>query len=107
MKILIVGGGIGGLTLAGFLKDSSIEYDIVEKSSAEPAGYLLVMWDNARDILKKLSLADHFDTEGTAIHSYSIKDGEGKLLRRYNLNDFYVKYGTAITMIARQDLCHW
>lgn len=107
MKILIVGGGIGGLTLAAFLQDSNVEYEIVEKSAAEPAGFLLVMWDNARDILKKLGLADQFDAGGTAIHEYSMRDGKGRVLRTYNLKDFYVNYGTAITMVARKDLCHW
>jgi 2-polyprenyl-6-methoxyphenol hydroxylase-like FAD-dependent oxidoreductase len=107
MKILIVGGGIGGLTLAAFLEGSRVEYEIVEKAATEPAGFLLVLWDNARDILKKLGLAERFDAEGTAIHQYSMRDGKGRVLKNYNLKNFYVNYGTAITMVARRDLCHW
>ncbi|MDB5244847.1 MAG: hypothetical protein JWN18_717 [Parcubacteria group bacterium] len=107
MKILIVGGGIGGLTLGAFLQDTEIEFEIVEKAKEPLGGYLLVMWDNARDVLAKLGLAEKFDTEGTPIHHYMMRTGSGELLRDYNLKDFNVNYGSAITMIARKDLCEW
>ncbi len=68
---------------------------------------MLVMWDNGRDILKKLGLANEFDTKGTPIHHYIIRDGEGKLLRDYNLNTFNVEYGGGMMLIVRKELCEW
>ena len=68
MKILIVGAGIGGLTLAAFLRDSNIEYDIVEKAPDwSHQGYSLSLWNNGRNILRKLDLAEKFDSCGTRI----------------------------------------
>ncbi|MEK7106464.1 MAG: NAD(P)-binding protein, partial [Patescibacteria group bacterium] len=47
MKILIVGAGIGGLSLAAFLKDSNIDYDIIEKCpNWDHQGYSLSIWNN-------------------------------------------------------------
>lgn len=107
MKILIVGGGIGGLTLGAFLQDTAVDFEIVEKAKEPQGGFMLVMWDNARDILKKLGLADEFDAHGTPIHHYVIKDGKGRLLRDYNLKDFNVAYGGGMMLIVRKELCEW
>lgn len=108
MKVLIVGGGIGGLTLAAFLEYSSVEYEIVEKCPDwKHQGFVIGLWDNGRDILKKLGLADKLDAEGVRMHAYSIQNGKGKLIRKYDLRSFYVHYGTAMTSIERGDLHDW
>ena len=108
MKILIVGGGLGGLTLAAFLKDSDVEYDIAEKSlDWQKQGYAIGLWSNGRNILGKLGLADIFDATGTRIHTYSICDGAGRALRTYNLRTFYADYGTALTLVDRNALHSW
>jgi 2-polyprenyl-6-methoxyphenol hydroxylase-like FAD-dependent oxidoreductase len=108
MKILIVGAGIGGLTLAAFLKESGIDYQIIEKSKDwNHQGYSLSIWNNGRNILKKLSLADVFDESGSRIKNYFLYDGAGRLLRKYNLSSFYSTYGMALTLISRLDLHNW
>ncbi|MES2216705.1 MAG: FAD-dependent monooxygenase [Patescibacteria group bacterium] len=108
MKILIVGAGIGGLTLAAFLEGSNIEYEIVEKvSDWTHQGYSLSIWNNGRNILKKLGLADIFDACGKRIQMYYIYDGKGKLLRKYSLKHFYSDYGMALTLTSRKDLHDW
>lgn len=106
MKILIVGAGIGGLTLANFLKDSSIEFDIVDKAKDWNAhGYSIGLWNNGRNILKKLGLDNFFDTNGNRARYYQICDGKGKVLRKYDLSEFYSEYALAYTHISR-DLLH-
>src|SRR5690348_6614057 len=108
MRVLIVGGGIAGLTLAAFLERSAIDYEIVEKSpSWDIPGFSLGMWSNGRHILQKLGLADRYDREGVRIAKYRIYTGTGRLLREYNLKDFYVRYGTAYTHIRRAHLHDW
>ncbi|HEY4522604.1 MAG TPA: FAD-dependent monooxygenase [Candidatus Paceibacterota bacterium] len=108
MRILIVGAGIGGLSLAAFLKDTNVEYDIVEKCPDwSHQGFLIAMWDSGRDILKKLGLAEEFDKRGTRIQKYSLRDGTGKLLREYDFSEFYAEYGSAMTAILRSDLHAW
>ena len=108
MKVLIVGAGIGGLTLAGFLKDSAIDVEIIEKKSVwNTQGFSLGLWNNGRNILAKLGLAERFDKEGSRIRYYCIHDGKGRLLRRYNLSEFYAQYGLAYTHIDRTALHGW
>jgi len=76
MKILIVGGGIAGLTLASFLRDTEIEYDIVERMPDwSKHGYIIGVWDSGRDILRKLGLAEAFDKAGAKADHVSIRNG--------------------------------
>jgi 2-polyprenyl-6-methoxyphenol hydroxylase-like FAD-dependent oxidoreductase len=108
MKILIVGAGIGGLTLAAFLQDSNIEYEIIEKSTDwNHQGFSLSLWNNGRHILCKLGLQDIFDKNSTRINDYYIYNGKGKLIRKYSLSDFYSSYGIALNLTSRADLHNW
>ena len=76
MKVLIVGGGIAGLTLAAFLKDTEVSCTIIEKAPDwSHAGFLVSLWDSARDILKKIGLSDQFDAAGSPAHMYSVRTG--------------------------------
>ena len=108
MKVLIVGGGIGGLALAAFLKDSGIEYEIIEKCSDwQHQGFIIGLWDNGRDMLKKLGLAERLDHIGSRIQTYSIRDGHGKIVREYSLAHLQAAYGGAVTIIGRADIHAW
>ncbi|MDO8594097.1 MAG: FAD-dependent monooxygenase, partial [bacterium] len=108
MKVLIVGAGIGGLTLAGFLKDSEIDFEIVEKRTDwNSQGFSLGLWNNGRNILKKLGLEEKFDKAGSRIREYRVCDGRGKVLRVYNLSTFYGEYGLAYTHVDRTALHEW
>ncbi len=108
MKVLIVGAGIGGLTLAGFLKDSQIDFEMVErKADWNAQGFSLGLWNNGRNILKKLGLEEKFDKVGSRIQTYRICDGKGVILRTYNLSEFYSQYGLAYTHVDRALLHDW
>ncbi len=108
MKVLIVGAGIGGLTLGAFLKEFDIDFDIIEKSTNwNRQGFTLGIWNNGRAILSKLGLADRFDLECERIKHFHIYNGQGTLLKKYDLNEFYVDYGTAYTHINRDKIHDW
>ena len=105
MKVLIVGGGIAGLTLAAFLEGSDVECGIIDKAPDwSHQGYAIGLWNNARNILAKLGLDREFDTQGTRIQNYTIYDGSGRLLRAYSLKHFYATYGVGVSIIKRADL---
>ncbi len=105
MKVLVVGGGIAGLTLAAFLEASNIEYEVVEKCPDwSHLGYLISIWDAGRDIMKKLGLAEQFDKFGSPKHAYSVRDGSGRVLREFNFQELYSRYGGAITALSRSAL---
>lgn len=108
MKILIVGGGIAGLSLAAFLRESEIEYDIVEKlPDSSQQGYLIGVWDSGRDILRKLQLADVFDATGAKADHVSIRNGKGDVLRDIDLSPFYSAYGLSARLLPRADIHAW
>jgi 2-polyprenyl-6-methoxyphenol hydroxylase-like FAD-dependent oxidoreductase len=108
LKILIVGAGLGGLALAGFLDDCEIDYSIVEKCPQwSHAGYALGLWNNGRHILRKLGLAHWIDETEIAFQSVVICDGKGNKLRSYNLARFYEEFGMAYSHIRRADLHEW
>lgn len=105
MQVLIVGGGIAGLTLAAFLEQSNIEYELVEKAENwKQQGYLIGLWDNGRDILQKLGLAERSDEIASRIRKYLLRDGKGRLLREYGLEKLYRDYGTALSFFRRPEL---
>ncbi len=108
MKVLIVGGGIAGFALAAFLRDTSIECHIVEKNRDwSHEGFLIGLWDNGRDILKKLELAERLDAKGSRVRTNTFRDGAGREIRRFNLSPFYSEYGGAVTIIGRGDIHAW
>jgi len=107
MKILIVGAGISGLTLASFLsKHSNFEIEVIDKATDwSHLGFTLGIWDIGRKILSKLDLASEFDKLGHQIHSMYIADKDSKhVLKLYHFEDFYKKYESAYTHIGRKDL---
>lgn len=71
-KVLIVGGGIAGVTLAGLIQDQ-YEVTVVEKSSEwRTIGYAVCLWKNGIDILKKLDLPKSFWDQAYPSHTGSI-----------------------------------
>jgi 2-polyprenyl-6-methoxyphenol hydroxylase-like FAD-dependent oxidoreductase len=107
MKILIVGAGISGLTLACFLKrQDGFEVEIVDKAvDWSHLGYTLGVWDLGRRILAKLDLDDEFDRLSHPIHSFYFTDKSARqVLKLYHFEDFYKKYESAFTHISRKDL---
>lgn len=109
MKVLIIGGGIGGLALAGFLeREGAVEYCLVEKDPDwSRHGFTLGMWSNGRTMLAKLGLGDKFDKVIVPHHRMLIKTGSGRLLKSYNLSKFYVDYGLAYSHLHRRELHDW
>lgn len=105
MKVLIVGAGMGGLTLAAFLEDSHVEYEIVEKASDwSHMGFLIGIWDSGRDIVRKLRLDQEFDRVGSRVLKYQLRDRIGRILKTVDLRPLITEFGSAMTLLDRGDL---
>ena len=131
-RVLIVGAGMAGLTLAISLRRQGLNPDIVERQSAWPvygAGIYLV--GNAMRALGSLNLADEVLLNGSAIRTQTFMDHRGRQMaaidtesvwaacgpcvgiRRASLQSILVKalgeaevrFGTSVTALAQQQDC--
>ena len=99
MKVLIVGGGIGGLTLSAFLKKKGIESVIAEKTKKwKTVGYVLGLYPNGMKILNSLGLQKVLKKEALDMKGYTIKDGDGKVLWEIDFDSWRKKYGPLVLL---------
>ncbi len=99
MKILIVGGGIGGLSLAGFLKSKAIEFTIVEKTKEwKTVGYVLGLYPNGVKILEALGVARKVKKEAAKLRGYRITNSSGKMIWEIGFKDWERKYGPLLLL---------
>lgn len=102
MKILIVGGGVGGPALAGFLHGLA-EVTLVDKAPAwGNIGYAISLWGNGQKILKELGVYEHVIKEGYEIPWNTFENKKGKILKILNFDVFLPFGGT--TVITRSAL---
>lgn len=88
-EVLIIGGGIAGLSVANVLESHDISYMIVERRSAlsdEGAG--LVLWNNALLALKKIIGSDYLSDVHRLISKIQIYDRNSHYLTEVPVNDF-------------------
>ncbi|KAF9391776.1 hypothetical protein BGX21_011182, partial [Mortierella sp. AD011] len=78
-KVLIVGAGIGGLTLAAILERANIPYEIFEKaSSIKPLGSAMAIGPPVMPLFTQLGIIDQVAAKGikgAKSKMYSDKDG--------------------------------
>jgi 2-polyprenyl-6-methoxyphenol hydroxylase-like FAD-dependent oxidoreductase len=82
MKVIIIGGGIGGAVLALFLKRAGIEAEVYEARSEAEAyeGYFLNLAGNGIEVLRSLGLDRIIGAEGSPVPRMIMFNGKGKQL---------------------------
>ncbi len=104
MRVLIVGGGIAGLTLCGLLQQRGFHPTLVERAPQfGDVGYVIVVWPSGSRILKGLGLYERLQEQGCAFTSYNISNYRGKVINSYTIDSVVEKYGPIIS-IYRPDL---
>ena len=94
LRVLIVGGGISGLTLAALMCQRGMEAEIVEQTEAYGGvGYVLVLWPAGSDILKGVGLFEAFTAAAMRATSYEIRDGMGRILHTSSLATVEERFG--------------
>lgn len=83
MDILIVGGGIAGLSLAAMLEDRDFNVRLVERAEQfDRVGYGIGLWRHGLAILEDLGLLDELRDRGSDIESWQIRRASGEVLNR-------------------------
>lgn len=104
MRILIIGAGVAGLTLAALLRQRGITPVLAERSEHVAAGgYMLGLYPIGGRVLHGLGLHKLYLEASVAMASYRIGDGHGDVLRDYGLDAVTQRFG-AIRGITRTAL---
>ncbi len=81
MKILIAGGGLGGLTAANALLQNGFQVEVFEKShELMEIGAGVGVWPNATHVLRKLGLLEEVLRRGQVITSIQVRTWRGELI---------------------------
>src|SRR6059058_1028553 len=87
-RVLIVGGGIGGLAAAVALQRVGIEAAVFERAPAlNEVGAGLSLWSNAVKAVGRLRLADAVVARGSVINRAQTLTADGRLLNEAPLGD--------------------
>ena len=102
LKIVVVGGGIGGLTTAIALQRKGFDAHVYESTAeVQPVGKGIWLPTNAMLALERLGLSDAVVGSGVPLERIEIHDKKDGLLLRLNLHQVKVKYGHTTVSLSR------
>ncbi|BAY32558.1 monooxygenase FAD-binding protein [Nostoc carneum NIES-2107] len=88
-KIIIIGGGIGGVATALALHQAGFDVTVYERTSElREVGAGIALWANATHVLKNLGLLDDAILVGNCITNYQFNSQSGKELVNVNVDRF-------------------
>jgi len=104
LRVAIVGGGIGGLTLGCCLKQRGIPFEGVEITPAfAPVGAGIALGSNAMAVMRRLGLADAVEARGKVLRNGIISNWRGSVLSDNDLGALAAHFGSMVA-IHRSDL---
>lgn len=87
MDICVVGGGISGLGLAGFLHQQGMNPVVVEQAEEwDRVGWGIGLWGTGVDVLKELGVAETALDHGTGMDTYHLRKRGGKKIASYSVD---------------------
>lgn len=101
----IIGGGIGGLSLALALKKKGILLPVYEEAADfRPVGAGIMLAQNAMQIFQELGVAGAIIKSGHQAESFALTDEKLRIIQSTNQKHLENKLGFRITMIRRSRL---
>ena len=103
MRILIVGAGIGGMTLAALLRQRGFRPTLIEKApNFDHAGYMLGLWPLGYRVLHGLDLYERFAAESIECKHYEVRDGHGALVKHWPMSPISERFGPILSCTRPQ-----
>jgi len=104
MKILIVGGGIGGVAAASFLEKKGFCVTLIERAPEfKNIGFSITLFPNGRRLLRELGLDDEIGKHGYKVPSLVHADIDGHTLSSIDFKGM-VNFGEPTLSIKRAHL---
>ncbi len=104
-KILIIGGGIGGLTIAIALRQKGLDVRVYENAPVlQSVGAGIVLAANAMQVLRTLGLEGEVLAQGKLLRHFGILSQTGKVLAQTDSFRVSQQYGNDNFAIHRADL---
>jgi 2-polyprenyl-6-methoxyphenol hydroxylase-like FAD-dependent oxidoreductase len=105
MKILIIGGGIGGLTTTIALQRLGFDAHVYESAAeVQPVGKGIWVPTNAMLVLERFGLSDSVVRSGVPLERIEVHDKKDGVLLRLNLQQVKAKYRHTTVSIHRAEL---
>lgn len=99
LRILIVGGGIAGLTLARLLRQRGFSPVVAEKADEYgEEGYVIVLSPAGGRVLKGLGLYGKLEELGVKLGRYEVANSDGELINSYSTQSLAEKYGPNVAI---------
>lgn len=94
LRVLVVGAGVAGLTLAGLLRRRGLHPVVLERSGPDAgAGYMLAMMPLVDPVLAALDLTEEYVRRGVPLARYRIRGRTGATLREYQMSRLLARFG--------------
>ncbi|WP_117212186.1 FAD-dependent oxidoreductase [Allorhizocola rhizosphaerae] len=94
LRVLIVGAGVAGLTLAQLLRRQGLHPVLIERAGpGAPNGYMLALMPLVDPVFAALGVTDEYRARSAGIERYRIRNRHGRLVRDYPLGPMLGAYG--------------
>lgn len=104
-RILIVGGGMAGWTLAGLLKRQGVEPTLVEKvPEYGRVGFWIGLYPFSAATLRETGAFDRYDEGSMRMADYVMSDSHGSLLQRMSFADLFTRIHGFMGALHRAEL---
>ncbi|WP_341944939.1 FAD-binding domain [Microbacterium sp. LWH11-1.2] len=105
MKILIVGAGVAGPTVAHWLLSGNHEVTIVERASApREGGYLIDFWGAGFEVAERMGIVPRLSEVGYAVRELREVDDRGQTIARMDPRRAAKSASGRFLSVARSDL---